>query len=57
MDTLFNLEIIDLKNSSPCWFDYLALILTLLVSFFSIWGSYRIAENVYKKEKKNKNKK
>jgi hypothetical protein len=41
-------------DSSPNWFDYFTLIITSLISIFSVLGGYKIARTIYKSEQNDK---
>lgn len=49
-----NFQFGDFFGSSPNWFDWLNLILSLLVTSLSIYFTYRLASNEYKRDKKDK---
>jgi hypothetical protein len=41
-------------DSSPNWFDYFSLFMTSLISILSIYGGYKIARKIYKREQNDK---
>ena len=54
MNSFFNFQFGSFSQSTPNWFDWLSLILTLIVSGLSILLAYWIAERVYSREKKDR---
>lgn len=53
MNSFFNLQFGEFSQSSPNWFDWFSLIISLIVNTLSIFAAYYISERVYKKEKKD----
>lgn len=54
MDSIFNFQFGTFTGSSPNWFDWFSLIANFLVSIIAIIGGFQIANNIYNKERKDK---
>ncbi|MFL0162462.1 hypothetical protein [Aquirufa salirivi] len=54
MVSIFSFQIGDFCESDPNWFDWLSLIVSSLISIFSVLGGFLIAKKIYSKEKKDK---
>ena len=56
MNSFFNFQFGEFNGSSPNWFDWFSVILNTTVSAASIFLAFYLAERIYKKEKKDKEK-
>ncbi|QEE48417.1 hypothetical protein FUA48_02145 [Flavobacterium alkalisoli] len=56
MNSFFNIQFGEFNESSPNWFDWFSLIINIIVSAASILLAFYLAERIYKKEKKDKEK-
>ncbi len=54
MNSFFTFQFGDFADSSPSWFDWLSLVISSLISIFSVWGGFWIANRIYSKEKDDK---
>lgn len=54
MDSFFTFQFGEFIDSNPDWFDWFSLAISSLISMFSVWGGFWIANKIYSKEKKDK---
>ncbi|QYJ67397.1 hypothetical protein [Flavobacterium litorale] len=52
MGSIFNFQFGQFAEaSSPNWFDWLSLILSIIINIIAIYGGFKIAEHIYRREK------
>ena len=54
MNSFLTFVLGECQDSGPNSFDYFALIVSSLISVFSIWGGYKIANVIYRKEQNDR---
>ncbi len=54
MSSFFSFQFGEFAESNPNWFDWFSLVLTSLISIFSVWGGFLIANRIYSNEKNDK---
>jgi hypothetical protein len=55
MNSFFNFQFGQFTQTTPNWFDWFSLISSLIISGASIFLAFYLAENIYKKEKLDRN--
>ena len=56
MNSFFNLQFGNFSQATPNWFDWFSLLSSLFISAASIYWAFSIAEGMYQKEKRDKEK-
>ena len=54
MNSFFNFQFGEFAESNPNWFDWLSIVVSSLISIFSVWGGFLIANKIYSQEKNDK---
>ncbi|WP_195157673.1 hypothetical protein [Flavobacterium columnare] len=53
---MINFQFGTFESDMPGWFDWFSLLISLFVSFISIYGGYKISNNIYNREKEDREK-
>lgn len=56
MNSFFNLQFGEFQQATPNWFDWFSLLISLIINAASIFLAFYIAESIYNREKKDKEK-